>query len=168
MGLTLPMSWDIRIAAAEAKYGFVFPRRGVVPELGSSWLVPRLIGASRALELMLTGRLLIGAEAAEIGLVSRALPTGEVLPAALEIARDIAENTSATSVAATKALIYRGLVETDPFDHQQLEQEVFRWCGRQADAGEGVAAFLEKRSPQWRLSKSKDYPPQLAAFDDQR
>lgn len=163
MGLTIPMSWDIRIAAAEGKYGFVFPRRGIVAEAGSTWLVPRLIGASRALEVMLTGRLISGTEAAEIGLMSRALPAEEVLPAALDIARDIAVNTSAMSVAATKALIYRGLAEPDRSAHLQLEHEVFRWSGRQADAAEGVVAFLEKRPPEWKLSKSQDYPPQLAA-----
>lgn len=161
MGMTIPMSWDIRIAAAEGKYGFVFPRRGIVPEAGSTWIVPRLIGASRALEIMLTGRLISGTEAADLGLMTRALPADEVLPAALAIARDIAENTSAMSVAATKALIYRGLAEPDRAAHQQLEHEVFRWSGRQADAAEGVVAFLEKRAPQWRLSKSRDFPPQL-------
>jgi len=162
MGLTIPMSWDIRIAAADGKYGFVFPRRGIVAEAGSTWIVPRLIGASRALEVMLTGRLISGTEAAEIGLMSRALPAGEVLPAALGIARDIAANTSAMSVAATKELIYRGLAEPDRAAHQQLEHEVFRWSGRQADAAEGVVAFLEKRSPDWKLSKTWDYPPPLA------
>jgi enoyl-CoA hydratase/carnithine racemase len=162
MGLTIPMSWDIRIAAADGKYGFVFPRRGIVAEAGSTWVVPRLIGASRALEVMLTGRLISGTEAADIGLMSRALPADEVLPAALGIARDIAANTSAMSVAATKALIYRGLAEPDRSAHQQLEHEVFRWSGRQADAAEGVVAFLEKRAPHWQLSKSRDFPPQLA------
>lgn len=162
MGMTIPMTWDIRIAAADAKYGFVFPRRGIVAEAGSTWVVPRLIGASRALEVMLTGRLISGAEAAEMGLMSRALPAEEVLPAALDIARDIAANTSAMSVAATKALIYRGLAEPDRAAHLALEHEVFRWSGRQADAAEGVVAFLGKRPPEWKLSKTRDYPPQLA------
>jgi enoyl-CoA hydratase/carnithine racemase len=161
MGLTIPMSFDIRIAAAEGKYGFVFPRRGIVAEAGSTWVVPRLIGASRALEVMLTGRLMSGTEAAELGLMSRALPADEVLPAALEIARDIAENTSAMSVAATKALIYRGLAEPDRGAHLELEHEVFRWSGRQADSAEGVTAYLEKRAPEWKLSKTRDFPPPL-------
>jgi enoyl-CoA hydratase/carnithine racemase len=166
MGMTIPMTWDIRIAAADGKYGFVFPRRGIVPEAGSTWLVPRLIGASRALEVMLTGRLMSGTEAAEMGLMSRALPAEEVLPAALDVARDIAANTSAMSVAATKALIYRGLAEPDRSAHLQLEHEVFRWSGRQADAAEGVVAFLQKRAPQWQMSKSRDYPPQLEPDDE--
>jgi enoyl-CoA hydratase/carnithine racemase len=161
MGLTIPMTWDIRIAAADGKYGFVFPRRGIVAEAGSTWLVPRLIGGSRALEIMLTGRLISGTEAAEIGLMSRALPADEVLPAALEIGRDIAANTSAMSVAATKALIYRGFAQPDRAAHLALEHEVFRWSGRQADAAEGVVAFLEKRPPVWKLSKTQDYPPPL-------
>src|SRR5580692_4694603 len=102
MGITLPVSWDIRFAAADAKYGFVFTRRGLVPEAGSSWTLPRLVGVSRAMELLLSGRIFSGAEGAEMGLFSRALPAGDVLPAAQEFARDLAANTSAVSVAATK------------------------------------------------------------------
>jgi enoyl-CoA hydratase/carnithine racemase len=81
MGLTLPIGWDVRFAAAEAKYGFVFTRRGIVPEASSTWLLPRLIGVSRAMELLLSGRIFSGAEAAEMGLVSRALAAADVLPA---------------------------------------------------------------------------------------
>ena len=161
MGLTLPMGWDVRFAAASAKYGFVFNRRGIVPEACSTWLVPRLVGVSRAMELLLSGRIFSGTEAAEIGLVSAALPADEVLPAAQDFARDIAVNTSAVSVAATKALVYRALEEPDRSAAHQREHEVFRWMGRQDDAAEGVTSFLEKRQPRWRLSKNKDFPPQL-------
>jgi enoyl-CoA hydratase/carnithine racemase len=160
MGITLPVSWDIRFAAADAKYGFVFTRRGVVPEAGSTWMLPRLVGVSRAMELLLSGRIFSGAEGAEIGLFARALPAAEVLPAAQEFARDLAASTSAVSVAATKALVYDGLGQ-DRDESHAIEHQVFRWAGNQADAREGVTAFLEKRAPQWPLSKVKDYPPML-------
>jgi enoyl-CoA hydratase/carnithine racemase len=160
MGITLPVSWDIRFAAADAKYGFVFTRRGIVPEAGSTWMLPRLVGVSRAMELLLSGRIFSGAEGAEMGLFSRALPAEEVLPAAREFARDLAANTSAVSVAATKALVYNGLGQ-DREESHAIEHQVFRWTGNQADAREGVTAFLEKRTPRWPLSKVRDYPPVL-------
>jgi enoyl-CoA hydratase/carnithine racemase len=160
MGITLPMSWDIRFAAADAKYGFVFTRRGLVPEAGATWLLPRLVGVSVAMELLLSGRIFSGTEGAQMGLFSRALPAQEVLPAAQEFARDLAASTSAVSVAATKALVYHGLGQ-DRAESHAVEHQVFRWMGNSADAAEGVTAFLEKRGPQWPLSKVKDYPPML-------
>src|SRR5215472_16263098 len=122
MGITLPLSWDIRFAAADAKYGFVFTRRGLVPEAGSTWMLPRLVGVSQAMELLLSGRIFSGTEGARMGLFSRALPADDVLPAAQEFARDLAASTSAVSVAATKALVYNGLGqdrdESDAIEHQ--------------------------------------------------
>src|ERR1700761_3157534 len=165
MGLTIPMAWDIRLAAADARYSFVFPRRGIVPEFGATWLVPRLAGLSAGMELLLTGRPLSGTEAAAWGLVPRALPADQVLPAALELAHDIATSTSAMSAAATKALVYRGLEEPDRPRHHDLESDVFRWTGQQADAREGITAFLQKRTPHWPLAKTTDFPPQLGAPD---
>jgi enoyl-CoA hydratase/carnithine racemase len=160
MGITLPVSWDVRFAAADAKYGFVFTRRGLVPEAGSTWMLPRLVGVSRAMELLLSGRIFSGTEGAEMGLFSRALPAEEVLPAAQDFARDLAANTSAVAVAATKALVYNALGQ-DREESHTIEHQVFRWSGNQADAREGVSAFLAKRAPQWPLSKIKDYPPML-------
>jgi enoyl-CoA hydratase/carnithine racemase len=160
MGITLPISWDIRFAAADAKYGFVFTRRGIVPEAGSTWMLPRLVGVSMAMELLLSGRIFSGTEGAAMGLFSRALPAADVLPAAQEFARDLAASTSAVSVAATKALVYNALGQ-DREEAHAIEHQVFRWTGNQADAAEGVTAFLEKRTPRWPLSKVKDYPPML-------
>ena len=160
MGITLPVSWDIRFAAADARYGFVFTRRGLVPEAGSTWILPRLVGVSRAMELLLSGRIFSGAEGAAMGLFSRALPAADVLPAAQEFARDLAASTSAVGVAATKALVYDGLGQDREGSHA-VEHQVFRWMGNQADAREGVTAFLERRPPRWPLSKSKDHPPTL-------
>jgi len=159
VGLTLPMQWDIRIAAADARLGFVFNRRGVIPEANSTWIVPRLVGVSRAMELLLTGRLFTGAEAAAMGLVSRAVERDEVLPAAMEIAEDIAANTAPLSVAATKRLVYEGLVEPDRDAAQTREGRAFWWMGRQADAAEGITSFLEKRPPEWKLSKRTPIEP---------
>jgi enoyl-CoA hydratase/carnithine racemase len=158
VGLTLPMQWDIRIAAADAKLGFVFNRRGVIPEANSTWIVPRLAGVSRGLELLLTGRLFTGAEAAEMGLVSRALERDQVLPAALELAEDIAANTAPLSVAVTKRLVYEGLADPDRNAASAREGRAFWWLGRQADAAEGITAFLEKRPPKWKLSKRTPIP----------
>ncbi|MGH2811782.1 MAG: enoyl-CoA hydratase-related protein [Actinomycetota bacterium] len=153
VGITLPMQWDIRIAAEDAKLGFVFVRRGVIPEANSNWIVPRLIGLSRALELMLSGRVFTGAEAAEIGLVSRALPRDQVLSHAQELAGEIARNAAPASVGATKKLIYRFLQETDRGAAHALEDTVFAWAGQTADCAEGIKAFLEKRDPAWKMSK---------------
>ena len=161
MGVTLPTQWDVRFGAADAKYGFVFTRRGIVPELSSTWMVPRLIGLSRAMELLLSGRYFSGTEAAEMGLFSRALPAEEVLPAAQEFARDLAANTAPVSVAATKALIYRAFGEPDPIAAHDRERDLVRLLGGQADSKEAIKAFLEKRPPQWQLSKNKDFPPDL-------
>jgi len=166
VGLTLPMQWDIRIVARDARLGFVFNRRGVMPEANSLWLVPRLIGASRAMELLLTGRLLTGEEAAEIGLASRAVEREQVLPTALELARDIAANVAPASGALTKRLVYRFLAEPDRAAALELESRTFWWTGQQADAAEGVTAFLQKRTPEWKLSKH-GRPPFLAAQESQ-
>ena len=105
-GITLPLLFDIRYVAEDAKLSFVFTRRGIIPEANATWLVPRLVGLSRGLELLLSGRTFSGREAAEIGLCSRALPADEVLPAAQQLAHDIAENTAPLSVAVTKKLVY--------------------------------------------------------------
>jgi enoyl-CoA hydratase/carnithine racemase len=153
IGLTLPMQWDIRIVAREARLGFVFNRRGVTPEANSTWIVPRLIGVSRAMELLLTGRIFSGVEAVELGLASQAVDADQVLPTAMALARDIAENVAPVSAAITKRLVYQFLSEPDRNAAHDLEGRAFAWAGAQADAREGVTAFLEKRAPDWKLSK---------------
>jgi enoyl-CoA hydratase/carnithine racemase len=158
VGITLPMQWDIRIAAEDAKLGFVFTRRGVVPEANSNWIVPRLVGLSKAMELMLTGRIFTGAEAAAMGLASKALPAGEVLGHAQELGREIARNNAPAAVAATKKMLYRFLQETDRKAAHHIEDEVFAWAGKSPDTAEGIKAFLEKRDPDWSMSKNSDLP----------
>ena len=158
MGMTWPLMWDIRIAAEDAKIGLVFVRRGLVPEGNCSWLLPRLIGASAAIELLLTGRMIRGSEAAELGLVTRAVPRDEVLSAAVDIAHDIAVNCAPAAVAATKRLFYRYLELDDRWAARVEELDIFRWMGTRPDAGEGVRSFLEKRDPAWTDVTRHDLP----------
>jgi enoyl-CoA hydratase/carnithine racemase len=162
LGITYPLQWDIRVAAETAKMAFVFTKRGMVPEGNSLWLLSRAVGASRALELLLTGRTFTGREAYEMGLVSRALPSGEVLAATLELAREIATHTSPAAVALTKKLFYEQLASPDRAGSRATERDTFRWLMSEPDAGEGILAFLERRAPVWKTSKHlvpPDQPP---------
>ncbi len=159
VGMTWPMLCDIRIAAEDAKLGFVFTRRGMIPELAAHLLVQRVAGLSNAADLLMSGRIFSGEEAARLGVVSQALPRDEVLPRALEIASDYV-NTAPASVAITKRLLWEGL-NTGLTDMMKREGPLFAWAGNQADAREGVMSFVEKRAPEWSLSAARDLPPQL-------
>jgi enoyl-CoA hydratase/carnithine racemase len=161
IGITYSMMCDIRFVAEDAKIQFAFVRRGVIPELASNVTVARVAGLSNAADLLLSGRLILGREAAELGLASRALPAGQVLPAALERARDIAVNAAPVSVAISKRLIWEGLT-TSVSEMKKREDALFAWAGNQVDATEGVDSFLEKRTPTWRLSATRDKPELLS------
>jgi enoyl-CoA hydratase/carnithine racemase len=157
IGLTIAMQCDIRLFAAEAKCGFLHVRRGVLPDAYSHWTVPRAIGFARTAELFLTGRTFSGVEAEKIGLASRALPAAEVLPAALEMARDIAQNVAPLSAALCKRLLWEGrTLSCDEVG--QRETALHHVVMGQADALEGVMAFLEKRAPRWQLRVGRDWP----------
>jgi enoyl-CoA hydratase/carnithine racemase len=162
-GMTLAMSADIRVVAEEAKLGFVFNRRGVMPDGDLLWSLPRTIGYARAMDLLLTGRVFQGGEAYELGLASRVVPAAEVLPVALEIARDIAANVAPVSAAITKLVGLRALEPVDRATVYDWQRVLFRWTGQQADAVEGVRAFLDRRVPEWKLSKTGDLPRDLLA-----
>jgi enoyl-CoA hydratase/carnithine racemase len=158
VGATMPLQCDIRLMAESARLGFVFVRRGLVPEANSTWLLPRLVGMARAAELLLTGRTLGAREALDMGLVSRVVPDAELLPAARALAAEIAETTAPVAVAVTKWLLWGNAAEDDPARAEELEARAFWWAGRQPDAREGVRAFLEKRPARWSMRPSADMP----------
>ncbi|HZN12935.1 MAG TPA: enoyl-CoA hydratase-related protein [Acidimicrobiales bacterium] len=153
VGITLPLLMDIRYVAEDAKLSFVFTRRGILPDASSHWLLPKVIGVANALDLLMTGRTITGREAAELGLVNKALPKDEVLPAALDFARDLAANCAPASVALVKRLVYRFLGETDQEAAMALETKLVWWTGEQPDAIEGVMSWMERRPAAWKLSK---------------
>jgi len=158
VGATLPLQWDIRLAGESTRIGFVFVKRGLVPEAASTWLLPRLVGMSRATELLLTGRLVPAREALDMGLVSRVVPDAELVPAAQALARDIAEQTAPVAVALTKRLIWRMSGEPDPEAAERLDREAFGWATQSPDAKEGIRAFVEKRPARWSMKPSSDLP----------
>jgi enoyl-CoA hydratase/carnithine racemase len=158
IGMTLAMQCDVRILAVGAKYGFVHVRRGVIPDAHAHWTVPRAVGFARAAELLLTGRHFTAEEAVAMGLASQARPAAEVLPAALELAHDIAVNTAPLSVALSKRLLWASpALDADEVD--RLESDFHQVVMGTADAREGVLAFLERRPPRWTLSPTRDWPP---------
>jgi enoyl-CoA hydratase/carnithine racemase len=157
VGITYPLLADVRIVAADAKISFAFVRRGVLPELASHAILPRVVGFSNAADLLLSGRMITGSEAAARGLASAALPAEEVLPAAVAWARDVAVNAAPVSVATAKRLLWQNL-HADIEATTRRELPLFAWLGRQPDAKEGVTAFIEKRPPNWTMSAGRDLP----------
>jgi enoyl-CoA hydratase/carnithine racemase len=158
VGVTMTLPLDIRIAGESARIGIVFNRRGVIPEVGSPWLLPRIVGISRAAEIMYTGRIMNAQEALEFGLVSRVVPDDELMPTARALAKEIAVNCAPVSVALTKQMLYQFLTETDIENAERINHQYFAWAGLQADAREGVVSFLEKREPEWNLKVPGDMP----------
>jgi enoyl-CoA hydratase/carnithine racemase len=158
VGITMTLPMDMRIVSEEARIGFVFTRRGVVPEACSSWFLPRIVGASKAAEWIYTGRVFRASEEAASGLFNYVVPRDKVLDKAMMIAREIAENTSAVSVALSKALLWHGLAEGDPQSVHLIDSRCFYWMGHQQDTREGVESFLEKRPPKFSMKVSSDMP----------
>jgi enoyl-CoA hydratase/carnithine racemase len=158
-GITMTLPMDIRIAASSARMGFVFSRRGVVPEACSTWFLPRLVGMQRAAEWVYTGRVFGAEEALAAGLVSRVVPPDALMETALILGREIADNTSAISVALARQMMWKLLGADHPMEAHRLDSRGMAWTGRSADAREGIAAFLEKRPPRFPLRPSQDMPP---------
>jgi enoyl-CoA hydratase/carnithine racemase len=158
VGITMTLPMDIRLASSAARFGFVFARRGIVPEACSSWFLPRVVGISKAAEWVYTGRVFGAEEALRAGLVSQVLAPDELLPAARALAREIADNTSAVSVTLSRQLLWRMLGADHPMEAHKVDSKCIYWMGRSADAYEGVASFIEKRPAHFALKPSTDLP----------
>jgi enoyl-CoA hydratase/carnithine racemase len=159
VGITLCLPMDIRIASSEAKIGFIFARRGLVPEAGSAWFLPRLVGLDQALRWCLSGRIFGAQEAKDGGLVSDVVAPDQLLARAREIALEIAENTAPVSVAMTRQMLWQYSAAAHPFELLQMDGPLSVELGSGPDVREGVAAFLEKRKPSFPGKVSKDIPP---------
>ena len=145
VGVTMTLPMDIRLAADTAKFGFVFARRGIVPEACSSWFLPRLVGISQAAEWVYTGRVFGAAEAHEHGLVRSVHTADDLLATAQAIATEIAQNTAPVSVALSRQMLWRMLGAPHPMDAHRVDSRGIQSRGASADAREGVTSFLEKR-----------------------
>lgn len=158
VGATMQLPMDIRIASTAAKFGFVFARRGIVPEACSSWFLPRVVGMSTALEWCYSGRVFDAQEAQARGLVRSLHAPEELLPAAQAIAREIADNASPVSVALTRQMMWRMLGADHPMEAHKVDSRAIWERGKQADAKEGVMSFLEKRPAHFPNAVSTDMP----------
>jgi enoyl-CoA hydratase/carnithine racemase len=158
VGVTMQLPMDIRIASQDARFGFVFARRGIVCEACSSWFLPRLVGISKALEWNFSGRVFSAEEALAGRLVNAVHPPGDLIPAARAVAREIADNTAPVSVALIRQMMWRMLGADDPMEAHKVDSRAIFARGASADVREGVTAFLEKRAPQFSDKVSRDLP----------
>jgi enoyl-CoA hydratase/carnithine racemase len=158
VGVTMTLPMDVRLASDNARFGFVFARRGIVPEACSSWFLPRLVGISAAAEWCYTGRVFPAAEALERGLVRSVHAADDLLPAAYELAREIADNTAPVSVALTRQMLWRMLGADHPMEAHRVDSRGIQSRGASADAREGVESFLQKRAPVYPVKVSDGLP----------
>jgi enoyl-CoA hydratase/carnithine racemase len=149
---------DVRIASSDARFGFVFSQRGIVPEAASSWFLPRLVGIAQALDWCFSGRVFSADEALAGGLVGRVVAPSELIEAARTIARSYSEKTSAVSVALIRQMMWRMLGAAHPMEAHRIDSRAMFHRGRGADVKEGIASFLEKRPPRFTDTISGQMP----------
>jgi enoyl-CoA hydratase/carnithine racemase len=166
VGATMTLPMDVRLASETARFGFVFARRGIVPEACSSWFLPRVVGINQAMEWVMTGRVFPAAEALAGGLVSRVLPAGELLPAARALALEVAENTSSVSVALARQLLWKMLGADHPMEAHKIDSRSIYYMGASDDAKEGVSSFLEKRPAHFPMKVSSGLPDFYPWWDE--
>lgn len=166
VGVTMTLPMDIRLASESAKFGFVFARRGIVPEAASSWFLPRLVGISTATEWCFTGRMVTASEAREARLVRSIHAPDELLPAARAIAAEIADNTAPVSVALSRRMLWRMLGADHPMQAHRVDSRAINSRGASDDAREGVMSFLEKRPANFPVRVSDGLPEVFPDWTD--
>ena len=166
IGATMTLPMDIRLASEKARFGFVFARRGIVPEAASSWFLPRVVGISQALEWCMRGHVFDAQEALAGGLVKAVYPEDELLPQAYALAGEIAENAAPVSIALTRQMMWKMLGADHPMEAHKLDSRGVFARGKQDDAREGVASFLEKRPAEFSDRPSADMPDFYPWWDE--
>ena len=166
VGVTMQLPMDIRMASTEARFGFVFARRGIVPEAASSWFLSRVVGMQTALEWCYTGRVFNAQEAFDRGLVRSLHAPEDLLPAARALAREIADNTAPVSIALTRQMLWRMAGADHPMQAHRIDSRAIQARGQSADAREGVSSFLEKRQPVYPDKVSSDMPAFFPWWDE--
>lgn len=166
IGVTMQLPMDIRIAADNARFGFVFNSRGINPEAASSWFLPRLVGISKALEWCYTGRVFPASEALAGGLVSEVVPQADLMSRAKELAREMADKTAPVSNAVTRHMMWRMLGASHPMEAHIVDSAAIYERGQSPDAKEGVMSFLEKRPAEYTGKVSKEMPSFFPWWDD--
>lgn len=158
IGATMQLAMDMRLASTKARFGFVFARRGIVPEAASSWFLPHLVGRAQALEWCMTGRVFDADEALNGGLIRSIHEPEDLMPAALELAHEIRDNTAPVSVALTRHMMWRNPSANHPMEAHKIDSRGIYTRAKTNDAKEGIASFLEKREPRYPDMVSKDMP----------
>ena len=166
IGATMLLPMDTRICSDQARFGFVFAKRGIVPEAASSWFLPRLIGINKALELCYTGKVISAEEAKEIRLVSEILNQDKLIDRAIEIAKEFTAESSQISIALTRQMMWRMLGADDPMEAHKIDSRAVFELGQSGEAIEGVNSFLEKRPPSFPGKVSKDMPSFFPWWDE--
>ncbi|MEP1470414.1 MAG: crotonase/enoyl-CoA hydratase family protein [Halieaceae bacterium] len=166
VGITMTLPMDIRLASDKAKFGFVFGRRGIVPEAASSWFLPRVVGISQAMEWCARGNVFGAQEALDGRLVKALYPVEDLLDKAYEIASDIAENTAPVSVALTRQMLWRMLGADHPMEAHKIDSRAVAARGQQSDSKEGIDSFFEKRPANFTDKPSSDMPDFYPWWDE--
>lgn len=166
VGVTMTLPADVRLAAESARFGLVFAKRGIVPEAASSWFLPRLVGISKAMEWVATGRIFSASEALEAGLVSYVVRDAELEKRARDLALEMVDGTSAVAVASARRMLWSMLGKPSPWDAHSLDSRGLYELAAAPDCAEGVSSFLEKRPAQFPMTISRDLPDFVPSWPD--